>query len=405
MKTITHYDDPFLTELDAQVLSCKEDKGEYLVELDETIFYVESGGQPQDQGWIDGHKVIDVYKYDGRIFHVLDTPVEGEVHLEIDFGNRLINIQNQSVQHMVGSIFYRKLGYFAPSAHVYNDGTCSLTVDAPTLTQEDLDFVEDMANELILTDASYHIEYVDDETCKEIAEDAFGSFDTYKGKALDKGYRVIVIEGLDQELCGCMHVPSARLIRGMRILDTQKVSDGIKVRLVAGEALLKMMKEEHALLARVSQKLNANSDSVMDAIDQLKTQNKQEIKEKESYRSLYLDALLNQKNALIDENKDVNLLVIDDAIALEDIKYLIVNLVKNDKVACIGLHEAEGKASVVLSTSQDLNDLNCSEAFGVLRNEHKMRGGGNPNVAQGGGEAFDGWKDEVVASVKSSFGL
>ncbi len=404
MKTITHYDDPFLTEMDANVLSCKEDKGEYLVELDETLFYVESGGQPQDTGWIDGHEVVDVYKYDGRIFHVLNTPVEGEVHIEINLENRLQNIQNQSVQHMVGSIFYRKLGYFAPSAHVYSDGTCSLTVDAEKLTSEDIAFVEEMANELIISNTKYHIEYVDDETCKEIAEDAFGSFDTYKGKANAQGYRVIVIEGLDQELCGCMHVPAAGLIRGMRILDVSKVSDGIKVRLVAGEALLRMMKEEHELLASASKELNANAENLVSAISQLKAQNKQEVKEKELYRSLYLDGLLKQTEAELSDD-EVNFLVIDDNIALEDIKYLIVNLVKHNKVACVGLNETDGKASVVLSTSQDIEDMNCSEAFGKLRSELNMRGGGNPHVAQGGGEAFENWKEEVLTLVKATFEL
>ncbi len=404
MKTITHYDDPFLTELDVNVINCKEDKGEYLVELDETLFYVESGGQPKDQGWINGHEVIDVYTYNDRIFHVLEEPVEGVVHIEIDLINRLQNMQNQSVQHMVGSIFYRKLGLFAPSAHVYSDGTCSLTVDTEYLTPEDIEFVEEMANELIISDTPYYIEYVDDETCKEIAEDAFASFDTYKGKATSEGYRVIIIEGLDHELCGCMHVPSASLIRGMRILDTEKVSDGIKVHIVAGEALLKMTKENNDLLQEVSKKLNANKESILDSIELLKLQNKQEIKDKELYRELYLRSVLAHKRDDLDPH-DLNFIVIDDDISLEDMKYLIVNLVKNERVVCIGLNEDGKKASVVISTSHDLNEFNCSEAFTTLRNEYNMRGGGNPDVAQGGGEVFDNWKNVVLDSVKNTFGI
>ncbi len=404
MKTITHYDDPFLTDIDVNVISCTEDKGEYLVELDETLFYVESGGQPQDHGWIDGFEVVDVYVYDNRIFHVLKEPVEGVVHLEIDFERRLQNMQNQSIQHMVGSIFYRKLGLFAPSAHVYADGTCSLTVDSEYLTPEDIEFVEEMANELIIADTPYFIEYVDDDTCKEIAEDAFGNFETYKGKATEEGYRVIIIEGLDHELCGCMHVPSASIIRGMRILDVSKVSDGIKVHLVAGEALLKMLGEKHLLLQEASQALNTNAEGLLDTIDTLKSQNKQEMKDKELYRQLYLDTVLKQKEEELDDGS-LNLVVIDDDIALEDMKYLIVNLVKNNNVVCVGLNQDGEKASIVLSTSQDLDNFNCSEAFAALRSEYNMRGGGNPHVAQGGGEAFEGWKNAVLDTVVQCFGI
>ncbi len=404
MKTITHYDDPFLTQINANVLSCKEDKGEFLVELDETLFYIESGGQPQDKGWINGLEVIDVYKYDDRIFHVLAKPVEGEVSVEIDIENRLQNMQNQSVQHMVGSIFYRKLGFFAPSAHVYSDGTCSLTVDTDYLTPEDIEFVEDMANQLILNDTPYFIDYVDDETCKQIAEDAFGDFETYKSKATKDGYRVIIIEGLDQELCGCMHVPSASLIRGMRILDVSKVSEGMKVHLVAGEALLRLMKEEHELLCNLSKKLNANADNIEDALDQLRAQNKEVLKEKDLYRSLYLDAVLDQKIADLDLSK-LNLVVIDDDLSLEDIKYLIVNMVKQDNVVCIGLNEENNKASVVISTSQNIDTLNCADAFARLRQEYHLRGGGNPHVAQGGGDVFDNWKEVILESIQDSFNI
>ena len=40
------YADPFLTEFDARVLACEEEKGGYAVVLDRTAFYPEGGGQP-----------------------------------------------------------------------------------------------------------------------------------------------------------------------------------------------------------------------------------------------------------------------------------------------------------------------------------------------------------------------
>lgn len=44
--TKLYYEDAYLREFDAAVLSCREEQGRYLVVLDRTAFYPEGGGQP-----------------------------------------------------------------------------------------------------------------------------------------------------------------------------------------------------------------------------------------------------------------------------------------------------------------------------------------------------------------------
>lgn len=46
--TKLYYEDAYLREFDAAVLSCREEQGRYLVVLDRTAFYPEGGGQPAD---------------------------------------------------------------------------------------------------------------------------------------------------------------------------------------------------------------------------------------------------------------------------------------------------------------------------------------------------------------------
>ena len=53
------YNDPFLREFTATVLSCEEGKGGFAVTLDRTAFYPEGGGQPADFGTLGGVKVTD----------------------------------------------------------------------------------------------------------------------------------------------------------------------------------------------------------------------------------------------------------------------------------------------------------------------------------------------------------
>ena len=56
-----YYDDPFLREFTARVLSCEAVKGGFAVVLDQTVFYPEGGGQPADHGTLGSAKVLDVH--------------------------------------------------------------------------------------------------------------------------------------------------------------------------------------------------------------------------------------------------------------------------------------------------------------------------------------------------------
>ena len=64
-----YYENPFLRQFAATVLSCEEGKGGYLVTLDRTAFYPEGGGQPADHGTLGGVAVTDVHEKNGVIFH------------------------------------------------------------------------------------------------------------------------------------------------------------------------------------------------------------------------------------------------------------------------------------------------------------------------------------------------
>ena len=61
-----------LKECTATVTACTEKEGRYLVELDQTVFFPEGGGQPCDLGTLGQAKVLDVQEKDGTVFHTVD---------------------------------------------------------------------------------------------------------------------------------------------------------------------------------------------------------------------------------------------------------------------------------------------------------------------------------------------
>ena len=108
--TIKLYDtDSHIQQFNASVTSCEEREDRrsgqvfFIVELDQTAFFAEGGGQAADRGTITDekgivHPVLDVQEIKEHIYHKLDAPLSvGEkVSGQIDWKFRFDNMQQHS---------------------------------------------------------------------------------------------------------------------------------------------------------------------------------------------------------------------------------------------------------------------------------------------------------------------
>jgi Ser-tRNA(Ala) deacylase AlaX len=110
MTTRLYDKDHYLVEFDAKVSAID---GMNVV-LDQTAFYVQSGGQAGDRGKINGDDVFDTRIIDGEYVHVMsDEPsfsVGDDVHGVIDWDRRYLTMKIHSASHIMEHFFYKNFG-------------------------------------------------------------------------------------------------------------------------------------------------------------------------------------------------------------------------------------------------------------------------------------------------------
>lgn len=108
------YEDAFMAEFDATVLSCEPYKDGTRRVLDRTVFFPEAADNMEIPGYLDE---IRAYRYKKRkmecIFHIIDAPIEAgkSAHGKLDWEKRFDRMQQHSGEHIVSGIVHHRFGY------------------------------------------------------------------------------------------------------------------------------------------------------------------------------------------------------------------------------------------------------------------------------------------------------
>jgi len=110
--TVKLYDrDYYMVEFDAQVVGVEGDS----VELDQTAFFAESGGQAGDTGTLNGVRVVDTRVDGGRILHFMESSPGfspgDRVHGVVDWDRRYRIMKLHTASHIMEYYLWMHLGY------------------------------------------------------------------------------------------------------------------------------------------------------------------------------------------------------------------------------------------------------------------------------------------------------
>lgn len=295
------YEDSYIKEFQARVLSCRERNGGYQAVLTRTAFFPEGGGQSADTGFLytkEGVeiRVTDVHEKDGVVYHYISQPVqEGtEVRGKLDFQERFSKMQQHTGEHILSGLVNRHFGYRNVGFHL---GTQEVTMDYDgVLTEEDLRQIEYEANEAVAENIPVKVLYPSKEELKNI---------TYRSKIEIEGQiRIVQIPGYDSCACCAPHVKETGSVGLIKIVGAVHYKGGMRVSILCGFRALEDYRMKERNVAEISNLLSAKQEDTAQAVEHLGQElNRQKEKNKalqERYVALCLENI--RKNKEPEEN-------------------------------------------------------------------------------------------------------
>ena len=256
-----YYENPFLRQFAATVLSCEEGKGGYLVTLDCTAFYPEGGGQPADHGTLGDVAVTDVHEKNGVIFHTCEKWVEigAVVTGIIDWERRFDHMQQHSGEHILSGILCELYRCDNVGFHL---GADTVTIDYNTdISWEQAMAAEQRANETIWADTPVKILFPTPEELETIH---------YRSKKeLSVQVRIVAFPGADCCACCGTHVLSAGQVGIIKVLSCQKFRSGVRMEILCGKRAWRYLGQVYDQARAVGQQLSVKPVDVGGAVERL----------------------------------------------------------------------------------------------------------------------------------------
>jgi alanyl-tRNA synthetase len=357
-----------------------------LIVLDKTPFYVESGGQVSDTGWItlagERYEVLDVYKSGNAIFHVCDRTVEpltGSIALaNVNIRRRHAIMRNHSATHLLQEALIQVLGN-----HIKQSGSLVspdyLRFDFNNfekLSDKEILAIEHIVNEKIFDNIPVQTQILSLEDAQKNSH-----IKMFFGDKYGDVVRVITMdEKFSQELCGGTHVRSTAEIGIFKIISESSIAAGVRrIEAVTGKGVEKYIKELNTKLSEKESQYEALTEQLHKLDKELKTIGLEKVKNSSE------DWIKNASNI-----NGISLVAVEiKAENIEQMRQIAENLRNRLRKMGIGLIVSviDEKAQLVcVSTDDILNKFPAGKLAAAAAERLGGKGGGKPHLASAGGK-------------------
>lgn len=368
---------------------------EGVVILDQTPFYGESGGQVGDRGYLlaggSRFDVRDTTKTGGAFLHhgvavLSDLKVGAQVSAVVDASLQQATSLNHSATHLLHAALRQVLG-----DHVQQKGSL---VDSQRLRfdfshfeaikPEQIKALEDIVNAEIRKNTPVLTEEMPiDEARKKGAMALFG-------EKYGDTVRVLTMGGdFSVELCGGIHAKRTGDIGVMKITSEGGVASGVRrIEAITGAAALAYLNQAEEQLKEAAQLVKGSRDNLIDKLGAVLERNRLLEKQLEQLQAKAASAAGDDLSASAIEVKGAKVLAarLDgmDGKALLALVDQLKNKLGQGVILLGGIHEE--KVVLVAGVTKDLSArLKAGDLMKQAAAAVGGKGGGRPDMAQGGG--------------------
>ncbi len=375
-----------------------------------TPFYAEMGGQTGDSGEITSKdasaRVISTKKTDdGTYLHEVEVlngtfKLSDSVKLSVNKSRRMSICRNHTATHILDKALREVLG-----SHVAQAGSLvgedRLRFDFShfeAMTPEQIKKAEDIVNEKILESLDVVVRELPIDEAKKLG--AVALFGEKYGDIV----RVVSVGDYSIEFCGGTHLTNSAQCGLFKIVSESGVAAGVRrIEAITGQGVLNYIKANDELIKNTAVALKTNLLNEIDKkAESLMNEHRDLQKEIEAFKSKIAAASANDIMAGIRHIGDVDVLVSRlDGIGNDEIKTICDNAKsKNENSLVIVASETDGKITFIAMATKGAvaKGIHCGNIIKEITQIAGGRGGGKPDMAQGGGK--DGNKiDDALAKV------
>ena len=368
------------------------------VVLDQTPFYAETGGQVGDRGVLmNAHTsepvatVLDTYPaVPGLTVHKIRTlqPLHlgDELRAEVAAPERLSTQRNHTATHLLQAALRRVLG-----PHVKQAGS---VVEPPRLRFDfthyaaldpaELAEIERLTNQQILrnTQVTTNVMAIDEA----IATGAMALF----GEKYGEEVRVVSIPDFSKELCGGTHVARTGDIGVFKIISESSISAGVRrIEAITGEAAVRQYQQSTDALHRMSGMLRVAEPDLVDQVERLIADKRAQERQIELLKTKIAQNAARDLESAAKEKNGVRYLAAQvQDLDRQQMRALADTLRSKWRSGVVVLASPEdGAVSIVSAVTKDLTQkLHAGKLVGALAQALGGKGGGRPDMAEGGGK-------------------
>jgi alanyl-tRNA synthetase len=252
--------------------------------------------------------------------------------------------------------------------------TSTLEIGLASITDGDLDRIEDCANQAVIQNLEIKTYVVDGSEVSRVP--------LRRPPKKEGNIRVVEAVGFDYSACGGTHPLRTGEIGLIKVLKRERIRGNLRFEFVCGNRALEDYRRKNRILAEVAEKFSGSEVDLPAAADKLLSEQKESARALKRLRNQVLE---HEAQKLIRDSDGPVLLVRFEERAAQEVRQLALEIIRSPGfVVLFGLQSGD-RAHVVLARSQDVNQ-DLRELIPIVSPLLNAKGGGRESLVELAGD-------------------